>query len=144
VTERIRRQIPEGGRQERLPGGRHRVIQVRVSEAEFEALEARAAVVRVSIPRYLVKAVLFDGRLTANERNMWIAETDRLERLMHSLRCRLDALIELGPTPNGLVHEVSEAVGAISRMESSVSESVANCMRALVDVDQRSREARRR
>ena len=139
MTESQRRVIPTGGRQERLPGGRHRVIQVRVSDAEFEELEARATVVRVSIPRYLVKAVLFDGRLTTNEKRMWIAETDRLERLIHSLRCRLDALIELGPVPEELVDEVSEAVGAITRMESSVIASVANCMRALVDVDQRSR-----
>jgi len=143
VTERIRRQIPEGGRQERLPGGRHRVVQVRVSEAEYEALEARASAVGVSIPRYLVKAVLFDSRMTANERRAWTAETDRLQRAMYKLRDRIDTLIDLGPVPEWLVDDVSEAVGAITVAASSVRDSVANCMRALVDVDQRSRETRR-
>jgi hypothetical protein len=69
----MRRSIPEGGRQERLLGGRHRVVQVRVSEAEYEALEARATATRVSMPRYLVMAVLVDSRMTINERRVSVA-----------------------------------------------------------------------
>jgi len=56
-----------------LLGGRHRVVQVRVSDAEFEALEAKAVASGVSMPRYVIGAVL-DETLTVAERRYWLME----------------------------------------------------------------------
>ena len=143
MTQRIRRQIPEGGRQERLPGGRHRVIQVRVSEDEYEALEARAAATKVSMPRYLVMAVLIDSRMTVNERRAWTAETFRLERVMYGLAEQLEELVDLGPLPEWLMGRVVEATESVRQGGLGIHEAVVNAMLALVDVPQRSKEARR-
>ena len=80
------------------------MVQVRVSEAEYEALEARATATRVSMPRYLVMAVLVDSRMTINERRAWTAETFRLERFMHGLADQLEELVQIERRSEGEPH----------------------------------------
>jgi len=137
-TPSSRHKIPTGGRMQYLLGGRHRVVQVRVSDAEFEALEAKAVASGVSIPRYVIGAVL-DETLTVAERRYWLMEINSLLRTLVGARNRLDALIELGRAAGSIPPEVTTAAKALTRMESRVTEAAANFTRAFEETDRRAR-----
>lgn len=59
---------PAGGRQRRVAGGRSRRVEVRLTDAEYETLAARAGAVGVSVPRFLVECGLDTGGLSPGER----------------------------------------------------------------------------
>lgn len=136
--------IPTGGRLRRIDGGRHRVVQVRVSDAELAVIEARAAGAGVSIAHYVHSAVLADGRLTVADRLYWMREIWNLQRQLFDLRERLGAVVDrIGPGATDL-SEVYAAAEAVRRMESAVTESAAGYTRALEEADLRSRREARR
>ena len=72
-------------RQRRIPGGRSRCIDVKVSDEDYVQLASRAAAARLSLPRYLVDTALSDARPASAVFGPLQAEIAGIHRMLGSL-----------------------------------------------------------
>jgi hypothetical protein len=87
VTERPEREhrVPAGSRgsarRHRVEGGRQRVMKLRLTDAEWDALAARAERAKVSMQRFLVETALTGARVVSAPQSL-IAELAAIRRLL--------------------------------------------------------------
>lgn len=107
-------------RQRRLPGGRKNKVTVRLSDDEMTAIEDRADVAGISVPRLLVESALAGDARTASERRALINELLGARRLVAAVGNNLNQLTrhanatgELPPELSATLHAAARAIGRI-------------------------------
>ena len=86
-----------GGRLRRRPGGRQRVVGVRLSPEEEAWIVPRAAAEGLSVQRFLVESALPEGRPSLLARRALCREFLAVARDLHGACVNLNQLDTLGP-----------------------------------------------
>jgi hypothetical protein len=102
-------------RRHRVEGGRHCVVRVRFTEAEFAAVEARAAESRVTVQRYLAGCALSrrPPLTTTAAPSAMTAELTGLRRLTANLANNINQIarrLNSGGSPDASIDPALEAV----------------------------------
>ncbi|MFI0454529.1 plasmid mobilization relaxosome protein MobC [Actinomadura sp. 6N118] len=141
VDRRGRKVVSRESGAARLPrgaGGRRHVITVRVNDAEYEAIAARAIVARVSKQRLMVEAATADPaasaqdgaggiarhQMTASERRALVVEFLGAKTLVARLGVNINQLAKTanatGELPAELQHAAAAAERALDRLAAAV------------------------
>jgi hypothetical protein len=109
-----------GGRMRRLPGGRRRVVFVRLSPEEEGWIVPRAAAEGLSVQRFLVESALPEGRPSLLARRALYREFFAARRDLHGACTNLNQLAHLGnqrrEVPMGVEGCVGELEAAMERL----------------------------
>lgn len=105
-------------RQRNESGGRSRIRQVKLTEAEDAKLIARAERAGMSVPRWLAESGLSsDPGVTREERREWLTELMGIERLLANVANN--------------VNQIAVGVNATGQTEYDLAEVMAICKRAV-------------
>jgi hypothetical protein len=109
-----------GGRMRRLPGGRRRVVFVRLSPEEEAWIVPKAAAEGLSVQRFLVESALPEGRPSLLARRVLYREFFAARRDLHGACTNLNQLAHLGnqrrEVPIGVEGCVDELEAAMERL----------------------------
>jgi Bacterial mobilisation protein (MobC) len=109
-----------GGRMRRLPGGRRRVVFVRLSPEEEGWIVPKAAADGLSVQRFLVESALPEGRPSLLARRALYREFFAARRDLHGACTNLNQLAHLGnqrrEVPIGVDGCVAELEAAMERL----------------------------
>lgn len=120
-----------------MVGGRSRKHEVKVSEAEADALALRAAEVGISVPRLLVESALSPAGETVSERRVALVELFAVHRLLASVSNNVNQIARgVNATHQGPEAGVLDATLAAVR---STLERVDECVEGIGAVDRRGR-----
>jgi hypothetical protein len=110
-------QGPDGSRRvarrHRVEGGRQRVVKFRFTDAEYEALGARAAEAGVSVPRLLIASALTRRQATTAAPSALAAELAGLRRLVANLANNINQIarkLNAGGWPDASISPAADAV----------------------------------
>jgi hypothetical protein len=126
MTEETHRPIPSAGRgaarRHRVEGGRQHAVKIRLTKAEFDAIEARAADAHVSVQRFMVSNAL----TRRNPANAALAEElEALRRLTSNVANNVNQIarrLNSGGRPDG---SVTAAADAATRTMSRLNDALA-------------------
>jgi len=111
-------------RRHRIEGGRPRHVKIRFTDAEYNAIVARAIEARVSIPRLLVDSALVRRHRHAVISSALIAELVGLRRLVAGLANNINQIarkLNSGGTPDAGIPAAAEAVRrAMGRLDAAL------------------------
>lgn len=116
--------VPAGGRQRRVVGGRSRRVEVRVTDAEYEVLAARAGVVGVSVPRFLVECGLDTGGLSPGEKRAKFATFMAVRRTLAGAATNLNQLAKWANTEHQWPSEAGPAADAVEAAAAQVEAAI--------------------
>ena len=109
-----------GGRMRRLPGGRRRVVFVRLSPDEEAWIVPKAAAEGLSVQRFLVESAIPEGRPSLLARRALYREFFAARRDLHGACTNLNQLAHLGnqrrEVPLGVERCVAELEAAMERL----------------------------
>ena len=109
-----------GGRMRRLPGGRHRVVFVRLSSEEEAWIVPKAAAEGLSVQRFLVESAMPGGRPSLLARRALYREFFAARRDLHGACTNLNQLAHLGnqqrQVPTGVEDSLAEVGAAMGRL----------------------------
>ena len=109
-----------GGRMRRLPGGRRRVVFVRLSPDEEAWIVPKAAAEGLSVQRFLVESAMPEGRPSLLARRALYREFFAARRDLHGACTNLNQLAHLGnqrrEVPTGVEGCVAEVEAAMARL----------------------------
>jgi hypothetical protein len=109
-----------GGRMRRLPGGRRRVVFVRLSPDEEAWIVPKAAAEGLSVQRFLVESAMPEGRPSLLTRRALYREFFAARRDLHGACTNLNQLAHLGnqrrEVPMGVEGCVVELEAAMERL----------------------------
>ena len=109
-----------GGRMRRLPGGRRRVVFVRLSPDEEAWIVPKAAAEGLSVQRFLVESAMPEGRPSLLARRALYREFFAARRDLHGACTNLNQLAHLGnqrrEVPTGAERCVAEVEAAMARL----------------------------
>ncbi|MGA4994715.1 hypothetical protein [Nonomuraea bangladeshensis] len=103
-------------RRRRVPGGRRKVVKVKLTDDELTLVKSSAAEADLTVPHLLAKAVLgwiaARGQLPAGERHAVLIELQAIRRLLSVYTAGLDQLATAGTT-HGSPGDLDAAVQAV-------------------------------
>lgn len=102
-----------GARRRRVGGGRHRQINIRVTDVEFDAVQRRAGAAQVSIPRLLLESVLGRDGVTSAERRALYASFMAARRTLAGAANNLNQLTRWSHVHEQAHADVDEATAAV-------------------------------
>lgn len=102
-------------RRRRAPGGRHRVVFVRVSDAEHDELSALARRAGLSIPRLLVEAACAGSAGDAAHRRVLAYELLRAAAVATGVANNVNQMAKWANTNHGAPHALADVVVSIRR-----------------------------
>ena len=109
-----------GGRMRRLPGGRRRVVFIRLSPDEEAWIVPKAAAEGLSVQRFLVESAMPEGRPSLLARRALYREFFAARRDLHGACTNLNQLAHLGnqrrEVPLGVEGCVAELEAAMERL----------------------------
>ena len=109
-----------GGRMRRLPGGRKRVVFVRLSPEEEAWIVPKATAEGLSVQRFLVESAMPEGRASLLARRALYREFFAARRDLHGACTNLNQLAHLGnqrrEVPTGVEDCVDEVEAAMGRL----------------------------
>jgi hypothetical protein len=106
---------PLRGRQRRKPGGRVRVVKVRLDETEAAELGRRAEKAGVSGPRFLVEAALLGDRQTVSERRAVVTTLMAAKRQLAGAATNLNQLTKLANSTQRIPGEIPDAIRRVAQ-----------------------------
>lgn len=116
------RQVPAGSRgsarRHRVEGGRRREVRLRYTDAEYDALAARAAAAGVSVQRFLTEAGFAAGRPVGS-----------------SLAAELAALRRLTAAIGNNLNQIARALNATGRPDPGVTAAAGAVVRLVARID---------
>jgi hypothetical protein len=111
------RQVPAASRRvarrHRVEGGRQRVVKFRFTDAEYEAIGARAAEAGVSVPRLVIASALTRRPATPAAPSALAAELAGLRRLVANLANNINQIarkLNAGGWPDASIAPAADAV----------------------------------
>ncbi|MBV9450721.1 MAG: plasmid mobilization relaxosome protein MobC [Streptosporangiaceae bacterium] len=112
-------------RRHRIQGGRPRHVKIRFTDAEYNAIAARATEARVSIPRLLVDSALLRRHRNAVISSALTAELAALRRLVANLANNINQIarkLNSGGAPDASIPAAAEAVQrALRRLDAALA-----------------------
>jgi Mobilization protein NikA len=115
-------------RRRRREGGRAHRVTVRLDDAEFTAIAARAAASRLTVASYLAAAGNRDGRggggWSVEQRRVLVAELLTLQRVLRGVATNLNQIAALGNAQRRVPPEVGAAAEAAGRLMTRVEQVV--------------------
>ena len=131
---RCPREVPSAARgsarRRRVEGGRQRAVKIRLTDAEYEALVARAIDARVSIQRYLIAAALARKPSALQAPSSVIAELGALRRLTGNLANNINQIarkLNSGDVPDA---SITPALASVTRATRRLDAALAWLMTA--------------
>jgi small-conductance mechanosensitive channel len=116
-SEEPERQVPAASgrvaRRHRVEGGRQRVVKFRFTDAEYEAIGARAAEAGVSVPRLVIASALTRRPATPAAPSALAAELAGLRRLVANLANNINQIarkLNAGGWPDASIAPAADAV----------------------------------
>ena len=119
-----------GRRRRRREGGRAHRVTVRLDDAEFTAIAARAAASRLTVASYLAAAGNRDatggtgGGWSVEQRHALVAELFTVQRVLRGVATNLNQLTALANTQREIPPAVTATAEAASRLMARVEQVV--------------------
>ena len=117
--------VPAGGRRRRLEGGRRRIVKIRLSDPEFEALAVRAKGAGVSVQRLVVDAALADGAPTPAERRALWSTLLAARRQVAGLATNVNQLAKVANSTGRVPAGTAAALARIAAIDDRLTEAAA-------------------
>lgn len=112
-------------RRHRVEGGRPRHVKIRFTDAEYDAIAARAIEAKVSIPRLIVDSTLIGRSRTAVVSPALTAELAGLRRLVANLANNVNQIarkLNSGGVPDSSIPVTTDALRrALSRLDAALA-----------------------
>lgn len=117
-----------GRRRRRREGGRAHRVTVRLDDAEFTAIAARAAAARLTVASYLAAAGNRDGKdgrgWSVGQRDVLVTELLTLQRVLRGVATNLNQLTALANTQQVIPSAVGATAEAVGRLMTRVEQVV--------------------
>jgi uncharacterized protein (DUF1778 family) len=110
-------------RMRRSPGGRHRLLGVRLTEEEEGQIRHRAAGAGLSAQRFVVEAALSGSTAAAAQRRQAQRDAERARLILASISNNVNQLAKWANTNHALPDTFSACIDDIRRATSAVTET---------------------